>query len=44
MWMGENSHRQVYLEAGGRRELAGPVPPSLPGSCMTQEPESQMTS
>ena len=38
MWMGENSHRQVYLEAGGRRELAGPVPPSLPGSCMTQEP------
>ena len=28
MCMGENSHRQVYLEAGGRRELAGPAPPS----------------
>ena len=38
MWMAENSHRQVYLEAGGRGELAGPVLPSLPGSCMTQEP------
>ena len=36
--MGENLHRQVYLEAGGRRALAGPAPPSLPGSCMTQEP------
>ena len=23
---------------GGRGELAGPVLPSLPGSCMTQEP------
>ena len=38
LWMGENSRGRVYLEAGARGQLAGPAPPSAPGSCMTREP------
>ena len=35
VWMGENLHRQAHLQARGRGELAGPLPPSLPQSCRT---------
>lgn len=35
MWMKENSYRQAPLEARGGGELAGPLPPSLPGSFMS---------